>query len=189
MARRLFLAISVVAAAALVTGVAAAGGLRAAPLPAPRKLKTPLDLGRYRVVVNDALLHQEPGGPVTLDITLRVTNEDRISVLSQDLAVNALALDTAGGPSVTPLSATAYSQGVDVTLLSPGVSMKVVLSYGLPSRDVPPGFHARLVFWGYDHREDFFYGHTQWKPRKPTDAKNRDPAELAVALPIRREGL
>jgi hypothetical protein len=183
------LSVSMACAAALVAGVWADGGLRATPRPEPRRPTTSLDLGRYSVDVTGAVLHRQAGGPVTLDVTLRVTDQDSRSVLVQDLAVNALALEVAGGPAVKPLSATGYSQDADVNLMQPGVPLKVVLSYGLPSAAVPPGFHARIVFWGYDHREDFFYGHTQWKPRKPADAKSDDPGEFEVPLPIRREGI
>jgi hypothetical protein len=189
MARRLVMGVSMASAAALIAGVWADGGLRAAPRPESRGPATSIDLGRYAVDVTGALLHQETGGPVTLDVTMRVTDQDSRSVLVQDLAVNALALDVAGGPTVRPLSATAYGQGVDVNLLNPGVPLKVVLSYGLASRAVPPGFHARLIFWGYDHREDFFYGHKLWKPRKPADPKSDDPGEFVVPLPIRRDGI
>jgi hypothetical protein len=189
MARRLVLGISMASAVALLAGVWADGGLRAAPRPASRRPATSIDLGRYAVDVTGALLHRETGGPVTLDVTLRVTDQDSRSVLVQDLAVNALSLDVAGGPAVRPLSATGYGQGLAVNLLNPGVPLKVVLSYGLASAVVPPGFHARLVFWGYDHREDFFYGHRLWKPRKPADPKSQDPGEYAVPLPIRRQGI
>jgi hypothetical protein len=189
MARRTVLGVSMACAVALVAGLWADGGLRASPRPEPRKPATSLDLGRYAVDVTGAVLHQPAGGPSTLEVTLRVTDQDSRSVLLQDLAVNALALDVAGGPAAKPLSATAYSQGVDVNILNPAVPLKVVLTYGLGSAAVPPGFHARLVFWGYDHREDFFYGHVQWKPRKPADAKSDDPGEFEVPLPIRREGM
>ncbi|HZE31724.1 MAG TPA: hypothetical protein VE198_09840, partial [Actinoallomurus sp.] len=189
MARRLVLTVSMAVAVALVAVAWATGGLRAVPEPEPRKPARSINLGRYAVVVTGALLHRESGGPVTLDVTLRVTDQDSRSTLVQDLAVNALALDVADGPAVKPISATGYSQGVDVNMLHPGVPAKVVLIYGLASAAVPSGFHARMVFWGYDHREDFFYGHRQWKPRKPADAKDDDAGEYAVPLTIRRQGI
>jgi hypothetical protein len=189
MARRMLLTVSTASAVAVVAGAWATGGLRAVPRPQPRKPASSIDLGRYDVDVTGAVLHRETGGPVTLDVTLRVADKDSRSVLLQDFAVNALSLETAGGPAVNPLSATAFSQGVDVSMLPPGVPLKVVLTYGLASAKIPPQFHARIVFWGYDHREDFFYGHTQWKPHKPAKVKNDDPAEFEVPLPIRREGV
>jgi hypothetical protein len=181
-------AIAVTLAAALVAAVWAAGGLRADPRPQQRDFASSIDLGRYAVRVTGAVLHRPAHGPVTLDVTLRVTDQDSRSVSVDDLAVNALALAVADAPAVTPLSATGDNPGFAMrSLLHPGVPQTVVLSYGLGSGTVPPGFHAVLVFWGYDHREDFFYGHTQWKQRKP--GTKDDPGEFAVPLPIRREGV
>jgi hypothetical protein len=188
MARRAALTAAAATAVMLIGSAYATGGLRTVPKPQPRRPEQTLDLGRYAVAVTGAVLHRQAGGLI-LDVTLRVKSKDRRSVLLQDLAVNALALESAGGPVAKPISATAYSKSVDVNMLHPGVPVTVVLTYGLTSAAVPSGFRARLVFWGYDHREDFFYGHTQWKPRKPADAGDDQPAEFEVSLPIRREGV
>lgn len=190
MARRLLPAISVMSAIALVAGAWATGGLGAAPRPRPRAPGSLIDLGRYQTRVTGSVLHRGGTKVVALDVTLWVRSQDTRSVLLEDFAVNALSLDSAGGPPLVPASAQAFSQGSEVNMLNPGVPVKVVLRYLTRHGAVPPpGFHARLALWGYDHREDFFYGHVQWKPRKPVDATADQPAEYAVALPIRREGL
>ncbi|GAA4640678.1 hypothetical protein GCM10023196_107170 [Actinoallomurus vinaceus] len=191
MARRLVWATSVAVPVALLVGVWATGGLRAAPRPRIRRPATAVDLGAYAVTVTDAVLRRPaPGSVVSLTVTLRVKNKERRSVLLEDFTVNALSLESAGGPAVTAAMAQATSQGADVNMLPPRVPVTVALRYVLPRGAVPPpGFHARLALWRYDHREDFFYGHVEWVSRKPADPKSRQSAEFAVPLPLRREGL
>jgi hypothetical protein len=187
MRRRLLLTASSACATALVAVTWAVGGLRAAPRPRPHAAASPVDLGRYELRVNDTVLRQSKAGGATLTVTLRVTVEDRRSVPVLDLAVNALSLDVPRGTQVTPVSATGFSQGLEVSLLNPGVPATVVLTYALGRGPLPADFTARLSLWRYEHREDFFYGHRRWIPRKPDQAKAGDPADYAVRLPIRRE--
>jgi hypothetical protein len=188
MRRRLLLTASTTVAAALLVGAWATGGLRAVPRPRPHSAATPVDLGRYELRVNDALLRQEKATGVILTVTLRVTAKDRRSVPVMDLAVNALSLDVPRGTQATPVSATGFSQDVEVSMLNPGVPATVVLTYALGRGPIPAGFHARLSLWGYEYREDFFYGHQRWIPRKPEKVKDSDPSDYVVPLPLRREG-
>ncbi|WP_460355579.1 hypothetical protein [Actinoallomurus acanthiterrae] len=141
--------------------------------------------------MNDAVLRRAArGSVVSLIVTLRVKNKDHRSVLLDDFTVNALSMESAGGPPLTAAMAQANSQGADVNMLPPRVPVTVVLRYVLPRGTMPPpGFHARLALWRYDHREDFFYGHVEWVSRKPADPKSHQAAEFAVPLPLRREGL
>lgn len=190
MARRSLLTLTASSAVALLIGAWAAGGLRPALRPEPRRPGSPIDLGRYEVRVTDAVLHRPAERLVTLDVTLRLRSKDTRSVLLQDFAANALTLDVAGGPPVTAVGVRGVSQGADVNMLHPDESITVILTYATRHAAVPPpGFHARLSFWRYDHREDFFYGHTQWKPRKPAEAADHEPPGYTVALLIRREGV
>ncbi|MEV0403549.1 hypothetical protein [Actinoallomurus sp. NPDC050550] len=189
--RPLLWTISVALAVVLLIGVWATGGLRAAPRPRIRRPATAIDLGGYEVTVTDAVLRRPArGSVVSLLVTLGVKNKERRSALLDDFTINALSLESAGGPAVTAAMAQATSQGADVNMLPPRVPVTVVLRYVLPRGTVPPpGFHARLALWRYDHREDFFYGHVEWVSRKPADPKSRQSAEFAVPLPLRREGL
>lgn len=182
--------IAVTLAAGLIAAVWANGGLRADPRPEPRAFARPIDLGRYTVSVTGAVLHRPGRRSIALDVTLRVTDQDSRSVSVDDLAVHALTLEVDDAPTVTPISATGDNPGFAMTsMLQPGVPQTVTLTYGLGKGPVSPRFHALLVFWRYDHREDFFYGHRQWKPRRPEGTKDDDPGEFAVRLPIRREGV
>jgi hypothetical protein len=176
------------AAAAMFVSVWATGGLRAVPRPLPHSAAMAVDLGRYVVRVNDAVIRQIKRGGVTLTVTLRVTVKDRRSVPVMDFAVHAMSLDVPRGTQVTPISATGYSQNLEISLLGPGIPASVVLLYGLGRGPIPAGYHARLALWRYEHREDFFYGHRRWITHKPDNAKNSDTADYVVPLPIRREG-
>ncbi|MEV5704639.1 hypothetical protein [Actinoallomurus sp. NPDC052274] len=185
MRRRLLLTASAMCAAALLAGLWATGGLRAAPRPAQRSAKTAVDLGRYRLRVADVVVRQVKRGGATLVVTLRVTVRDRRSLPVMDFAVNALSLDVPRGTKITPISAVGRSQDLEVSMLNPGVPTTVVLTYGLGDGPVPAGFHARLSLWRYENREDFFYGYRHWIPRKPDNAKEDDVADYVVPLPIR----
>ncbi|MCO5968992.1 hypothetical protein [Actinoallomurus soli] len=189
MARRLLLGVSVAVVLALLAAVWATGGLRAATRPRTRPPGALVDLGRYTVRVTDAaLVHRRQNGVLLLTVTLQVTSEDRTSVLLSDFTVNAISLATAGGPSPRAAMAQGSSQGADTNMLPPHVPFTVALTYVMPRGSVvPPGFHARLEMWRYDHREDFFYGHVVWVSRKPVGSNAKDPGEFAVPLTLRRE--
>lgn len=189
MARRLLLSVSVVVVLGLLAAVWATGGLRAAARPRTRPTGTPVDLGRYVVRVTDAVLvHRRSNDSTLLTVSLQVTSKDHESVLLADFTANAISLASAGGPALKALMAQGTSQGADTNMLPPRVPITVKLTYGMPRGSVvPPGFHARLEMWRYDHREDFFYGHLVWVSRQPVGSKSKEPGEVAVPLTLRRE--
>src|SRR5690349_3856608 len=120
MRRRLFLTASAACAVALVVGAWATGGLRAAPRPRPHAARSPVDLVRYELRVDDAVVRYSKRIGSLFLITLRVTDKDDRSVPVQDLAVNGLSLGVPRGTRILPISATAVSQGAEVNFLNPG---------------------------------------------------------------------
>jgi hypothetical protein len=163
----------------------ATGGLRAAPRIETVPPGEGIDQGLYRSQVMGAVVHHKQGLTVDpkaryVDIFIKVTNLDKRTRKTEEYDLNAITLDIPFFEQALFRAETTQSS----EMLPPGSTKTVALTTELDTGQQPPKSY-RILFHQFEHRKDFFYAFTDWKPVKSAkDPKGTAFAQVVVPVQV-----